>query len=136
MNDMGKYGVVTPSARFKQMNIAVEPGKELEVLLRFAKELLFGQHDPLVAQYYGAFASVGADSLVSYPLFYVLEIFIQLSWMEAVVELVKILRRLNSQLSSKQSGIAWECTVEVAIKDVGGSLVRISGTIRPRTRGN
>ena len=115
MDDTGVYGEVTPSARFKQLNIVVEPERKLQVLQRFVKELLSGQRDKFVAQYYGAFASVGADSLVSYPLCYVLEIFIQLSVIEAVVQLVAILRKLRSNLSCKHSGLAWECTVEMAI---------------------
>ena len=68
MNDTGIHGVVTPSMRFKQMNIIVEPGKKLDTLKRFVEELLSGQRDPEVARYYGAFASVGADTSVSYPL--------------------------------------------------------------------
>jgi len=115
MNDTGENGVVTPSAQFKQLNIIVESGKKLEVLQRFVKELLIGQRDPVVAQYYGDLTSVGADLRVSYPLCFVMEIFIQLCICEAVVQLVGILNKLKSHISSKNSGLAWECTVKVAI---------------------
>ena len=58
-------GVVTPSMRFAQMNISVERDHKLDVLERFVGELLSGQRDPVVTRYFGAFASVGANSLVS-----------------------------------------------------------------------
>lgn len=115
MNDTGIHGVVTPSMRFRQMNITVEPGKKLDTLKRFVEELLSGQRDPEVARYYGAFASVGADTSVSYPLCYAKEIFMQLNLNEATKEILAILWKLESHLDSKHSGLAWECTVEVAI---------------------
>jgi len=115
MNDTGKYGAVQPSDRFKQMDISVDPGEELNILKRFVRELLSGQRDPLVARYYGALSSVGANSLVSYPLCYVKEIFTQLNISGAVAVLLQIFSKLESNLNSKHSGLAWECTVEVAI---------------------
>jgi len=88
------------------MNIVVKPGRKLEVLQRFVRKLLYGQY--YGAQYYGAFASVGADARVSN---YVIEIFMQFSIMEAVVVLIDIL----GQLSSTHSELSWKCTVEAAI---------------------
>jgi hypothetical protein len=108
-------GVMTPSNRFKQMQIIVEPGDQLNILKRFVGELLTGQRDPQVAHYYGAFASVGANALVSYPLCYVKQIFKQLRIHEAVVHLLLILSKLGNHLHSTNNGLAWECTVEVAI---------------------
>ena len=113
-------GVVTHSMRFAQMNISVEPDKCLDVLKRFVGELLSGQRDPVVTRYFGAFANVDANSRVSYPLCYVKEILQVLSpsTTTAVTVLLENLLKLESHLnSSKQhsSGLAWECTVQVAI---------------------
>jgi hypothetical protein len=115
MNDTGKFHVVTPSMRFIQMNIVVEPGHKPNVLQRFVDELLSGQRDPVVARYYGAFASVGADYRVSYPLCYVKEIFTQLRICPAVAVLLDVLNKLEASLSAKHSGLVWECTVQAAI---------------------
>lgn len=109
---------VTPSARFQQMNIIVDKGRELDILQSFVKELITGTRDPIVERYYGAFASVGLNSLVSYPLCYVKEILGQLNAVvmdEAVREILSILLKLEPHLGAKHSGLAWECTVEVAI---------------------
>jgi hypothetical protein len=79
MNFMGIHGIVSPSMRFTQMNIVVLPDAKLDLLDRFVSQLLRGQRDPVVEHYYGAFASVDANGLVSYPLCYVKEIFVQLN---------------------------------------------------------
>ena len=118
MENTGMHGggVVTPSMRFRQTEIAIEPGPQrLKILQRFVWELLSGQRDPIVAPYYSRFSSVGANSLVSYPLCYVKEIFKELNVIDAVGVLLNILTTLESHLSSKHSGLAWECTVQVAI---------------------
>jgi hypothetical protein len=122
MNGIGRHGVVTPSTRFAQMNITVDPGSELDVLQRFVRELRSGQRDPAVARYYGALATVGADYLVSYPLCYVKEILAQLSDDAAVTTLLDVLRTLESHLDAPQhssgsgsGGLAWQCTVQAAV---------------------
>ena len=94
------------------MNITVDPKNRLDVLQRFLRELLGGRRDPVVTR---AFVSVGANSLVSYPLCYVKEIFTLLSHGQSVKVLLEILQKLENHLRSKHSGIAWECTVQVAI---------------------
>eukprot|EP01033_Poteriospumella_lacustris_P016295 gene16295-11651_t len=115
MNNTGRRSVVTPSTRVAQMNITVDTGSQLDVLQKFVMELRSGRRDPLVARYYGALASVGADLRVSYPLCYVKEILAQLSDDAAVTTLLEILNKLESQLGITHSGLAWECTVQVAI---------------------
>jgi hypothetical protein len=111
-----KYGCgLTPSSRFQQMYIAIKSDEKLDILQRFVRELISGQREPLVAQYFGSFASVGANFQVSYPLCYVKEIFKKLCIIPAVSVLVNILDKLEDKLNSKHSGLAWECIVEVAI---------------------
>ena len=111
-----KFGEgISPSNRFRQMNITVAPDLMCDVLMRFVNELLTGHRDPVVAQYYSTFASVGADSLISYPLCYVKEIFSQLQVNQGVRVLLEILNKLEVHLDVKHSGIAWECIVQVAI---------------------
>jgi len=109
------FSEMSPSDRFQHMSIPVEHDKKQEILHRFLEELLGGQRDQVVGQYYGAFASIGANSRVSYPLCYVTEIFTQLRIEKAVSVILDILGKLKYHLTSKQSGLAWECTVEVAI---------------------
>mmetsp|Transcript_26211 Transcript_26211/g.36057 ORF Transcript_26211/g.36057 Transcript_26211/m.36057 type:complete len:112 (-) Transcript_26211:370-705(-) len=106
------------------MNILVEPGKRFDVLQRFVMELLDGQKDPVVAQYYGAFASVGANTLVSYPLCYVREIFTQLRCCEAVDLLLNILSHLDAHQTCTVSDLAWKSIVKVA------RCWRCSGSVR------
>jgi hypothetical protein len=104
-----------PSVRFSQMDITVETSEQQDLLKRFVSELLSGRRDPVVARYYGAFASVDAKFQVSYPLCYVKEILKQLEVIPAVTAILEILSKLENNLNSKHSGIAWQCTVEVAI---------------------
>ncbi len=63
MNAWSFKGDVTPSQRFIQMKIVITT-TPLDVLQRFVKELLLGQRDPVVTNYYGTLASVGVNSLV------------------------------------------------------------------------
>jgi hypothetical protein len=77
--------------------------------------MLDGTRNIEVSRYFASFLSVGSNLKVSYPLCYVREIFNKLSMTKATVMLVKILTKLDSQLDSTKSGLAWECTVQTAI---------------------
>jgi hypothetical protein len=111
----GIHGIVTPSRRFINSNIFVPLECQEQVLKAFIVELLSGQRNNLVSEYYKAFASVGGNGLISYPLCYCYEIFKQLNVKRATVKIIQILEKLNSPLNSKYSGLAWECTVQLAI---------------------
>lgn len=115
MNDTGVHGVVTPSARFRQMNITIPPDEMLDVCKRFVRELLTGDRDAVVGQYYSPFQSVGHNHLVSYPLCYIREIFRQLRIVKIIDGLLHILNKLEAHLDTRHSGMDWECTVKVAI---------------------
>jgi hypothetical protein len=115
MIDTGKNGGVTPSMRSNQINITIDEDDKLMVLKGFVKELWTGKHHAVVTRYFGAFVNVDANSLVSYPLCFVKEILTILCINEAVVRLLDILSKLENNLTSKHSGVAWECTVETAI---------------------
>jgi hypothetical protein len=109
MNDEGRAGAVTPKQRFQLMQIAIELGEEKNILMRFVREMLSGERDPVVSGYFGAFVSLGADASISYPLCYVKEIFKKLKMHAAINEILKIMNKLESHLRSKHSGLAWEC---------------------------
>lgn len=114
-SDSGHDGIVTPSRRFEQMHIPVPPYRIPDILQLFVSELLTGERVPAVSHFYASFQSVGENSLVSYPLCYAYEIFNKLNGNKATVKLITILKKLESHLGSKYSGLAWECTVQVAI---------------------
>eukprot|EP01041_Mallomonas_annulata_P013578 gene13578-28825_t len=116
MNDIGLVGVMTLSERFKQIVIAIKPDQEVDVFQRFVRQLLTGDRDPVVGEYYSAFQSVGKDSKVSYPLCYIKEILWQLKgYGKPVKVLLDILNKLESHLDSTNSGMEWECSVRIAI---------------------
>jgi hypothetical protein len=108
--------VTTPSLRFRNMHIVIDPGDELNILKRFIKELFNGRRDPSVSRYFGAFVTINADSLISYPLCYVKEIFELLSLASpALKKINNMLVNLGTHLQSQHTGLAWECTVQLAI---------------------
>jgi hypothetical protein len=110
-----KYGALTPKMRFQETRILINPSDN-DVFQRFVMELISGERDLTVAKYYGEFASVGVNLQVAYPLCYVKEIFKHLSIQNSVIQLLlKVLTKLEIDLESKHSGLAWECTVQVAI---------------------
>ena len=116
MNDKGISGVMTPRDRFVWSSATtVEPLKKLDVLQRFVFQLLTGEQDAVVAQHFKSFASIGENKLISYPLCYVKEIFAKLNVNVAVTKLLKVLEKLESHLDVKYTGMAWECTVQIAI---------------------
>ena len=114
-NDTGRGGIVTPTRRFEQMHIEIPVDKEFEVLQLFIRELIRGDRSTTVSRYFASFLSVGANAKVSYPLCYVYEILKKLNVCRAIVVLLEIMDKLQSNLGSKHSGMAWECTVQVAI---------------------
>jgi hypothetical protein len=115
MSDTGKYGVVTPTERFMQMDVVIPADKEIDILKRFLDELFTGRRDAEVSVYYGGLASMGPNSTISYPLCYVKGILGQLNLLEGITVILTILNKLESYLNSKFSGLAWDCTVQVAI---------------------
>lgn len=60
--------IVTPSLRFEQMNIEVEPTLQTQVFIEFVRELLGGKNSVLVSKYFGSFVSIDSKFKVSYPL--------------------------------------------------------------------
>jgi hypothetical protein len=110
-------GHVTPAKRFQNMefHVPADPSKKVEILHEFVLELLTGTRSPVVSRYYSAFASVDDKLMVSYPLCYVKEIFQRFNYYSATEMLTTILSQLESHMDSEHSGLAWECTVKVAI---------------------
>eukprot|EP01041_Mallomonas_annulata_P006625 gene6625-13422_t len=115
MNDTGKGGVITPTNRCQEMITNFEPGDDEKVLKRFVKELLTGNRDPFIGKYFSPFQSVGENHKVSYPLCYVKVIFAHIYVGRPSAVLIGILDKLEAHLDFKQSGLEWECTVQVAI---------------------
>jgi hypothetical protein len=114
---VGQIDFVTPAKPFQNMEIPVpaEPSKKVEILQDFVLELLTGTRSAVVSRYYSAFASVDNKLMVSYPLCYMKEIFQSFNFFGLTEMLTTILSQLESHMDSKHSGLAWECTVKLAI---------------------
>jgi hypothetical protein len=115
MNDRGIHGELTPKRRFAALGIVVPGEKKQKLLHRFVTLLLTGARDNKFERYFGVLMSTGKNLKASIPLCYVLEIFVMLNVNDATVQIIKILRNLESHLEQVNSGMEWECSVQLAI---------------------
>jgi len=109
-------GFLTPKMRFDLSRKAVQTEHAVTLLHDFVQELLEGNRHDSVAAYYQAWASVGVDYKLSYPLCYVKCILEVLKLVDSMIPfLIQLLEKAQVYVPIAESGLDWEATVQLAV---------------------